>query len=336
MDSQQRADDPAEPDYPGPDGVESATEVAHYHRPLLSTPWIVGLVAVPALLAAIGLLGRPATVSPSPTATTPIVAASADPASSGNPSPGATVPILAVSQDGRSVTAAGSVPDAATRAAVVDALKKAYGSAATVADRLTVDPAAPAVDAAAFGALATALKGVAGVTFDAQGGAVKVSGAAVDDAAKAAALAAIGQAYPGGAVDSAGLVVGDPGKAPASCDATANYVKVVTAATKITFGTGGTGLTADSQAALKRIADALKPCAGLTLLVAGNTDNNGSDATNQRLSEQRAATVKAALVKLGVPDGSITTAGNGASQPLASNDTAAGRATNRRVEITVQ
>nr|NLI51062.1 OmpA family protein [Propionibacterium sp.] len=333
MDSQQRAADPAEPDAPGPDD----TEVGHYHRPLLSTPWIVGLVAVPALLAAIGLLGRPAaTATPAGSATTPIVAASAGPAPSGSPSPGARVPILAVYQDGRAVTVAGSVPDAATRLAVVDALKKAYGSTATVADRLTVDPAAPAVDAAAFGALAAALKGVAGVAFEAQGGNVKVSGAALDEAGKAAALAAAAQAYPGGAVDSAGIVVGDPAQPPASCDAVANHVKVVTAATRINFGTGGSGLTADSRAALKRIADAVKPCTGLTLLVAGNTDNTGTDTTNQRLSEQRASAVKAALVQLGVPEGSITTVGNGSSQPLASNDTAAGRTTNRRVDITVQ
>lgn len=336
MDSQQRADGPADPPDQQPDHV---TEVAHYHRPLLGTPWIVGLIAIPALLAAIGLLGRPATTaSPGPAATTPIVAASAEPSAgaSGSPSPGVKVPILAVNQDGRTVTVAGSVPDAATKTAVVDALKKAYGTAATLQDRLTIDPVAPAVDPAAFGALATALKGVAGVTFDAQGGTVKVSGAAVDEAAKAAALAAIAQAYPGGTVDSGGIVVGDPAKAPASCNAAANYVAVVTAATKINFVTGGSALTTDSQAALKRIADVVKGCTGVKLLVAGNTDNTGTDATNQKLSEQRATAVKDALVKLGVPEAAISTVGNGPSRPLASNDTAAGRATNRRVDITVQ
>ncbi len=331
MDSQQRGDDPAEP-------AQVATQVAHYHRPLLGTPWIVGLIAVPALLAAIGLMGKPAaTASPGPSPT-PIVAASADPsaAPSGSASPGVKVPILSVNQDGKTVTVSGSVPDAATKTAVVDAVKKAYGTAATVQDRLTVDPVAPAVDATTFGALASALKGIAGVTFDAQGGAVKVSGAALNDAAKAAALAAIAASYPGAAVDSGGVVIGDPTKAPASCEAAPNFVAVVTAATRINFVTGGSALTADSQAALKRIADGVKTCTGVTLLVSGNTDNTGTDATNQKLSEQRAVVVKQALVKLGVADAAITTVGNGSSRPLASNDTAAGRATNRRVDITVQ
>lgn len=334
MDHEQRGDGPVDPgDEPRP--VDHEQQVAHYHRPLLGVPWVVGLVVVSALLAAIGMLGRPAgTASPAPTTTTPIVAAS--PGASGSPSPGAKLPILAVHQDGKTVTAAGSVTDAAAKTAVVDALKKAYGSTAVVQDRLTVDEAAPPLDAAAFASLATALKGLQGATFDAQGGAVRVSGAAADEAAKAAVLAAIAKAYPGSQVDAGGIVLGDPAQPPATCDATANFVKVVTSATKINFVTGGSALTADAQAALKRIADAVKKCEGLKLVVAGNTDNNGSDETNQKLSEQRAIAVKSALVKLGLSADAITTVGNGSSQPLASNDTAAGRATNRRVDITVQ
>lgn len=69
--------------------------------------------------------------------------------------------------------------------------------------------------------------------------------------------------------------------------------------------------------------------------VVGHTDSVGSDAYNQRLSERRAATVKNYLVSKGVPAGIISASGRGESQPIADNKTAAGRAQNRRVEITV-
>lgn len=68
--------------------------------------------------------------------------------------------------------------------------------------------------------------------------------------------------------------------------------------------------------------------------VAGHTDSIGSARYNQRLSERRARTVKGYLVQKGVPDSSIHAAGYGETRPIASNATAAGRALNRRVEVT--
>ncbi len=72
------------------------------------------------------------------------------------------------------------------------------------------------------------------------------------------------------------------------------------------------------------------------VIVVGHTDSVGSDAYNQRLSERRAATVKNYLAAKGVPAGIIQASGRGESQPVADNATAAGRAQNRRVEITVE
>ena len=73
----------------------------------------------------------------------------------------------------------------------------------------------------------------------------------------------------------------------------------------------------------------------LTVRVEGHTDSQGSDAYNQGLSERRAMSVKDVLVRDGVAASRISTIGYGKSRPVASNDTAEGRARNRRVEIKV-
>jgi outer membrane protein OmpA-like peptidoglycan-associated protein len=70
-------------------------------------------------------------------------------------------------------------------------------------------------------------------------------------------------------------------------------------------------------------------------MIEGNTDSVGSDQYNQRLSERRAASVKTYLVNKGVNAGILDTVGYGESRPVATNDTAEGRAKNRRVEFKV-
>ncbi|NBU81311.1 MAG: OmpA family protein, partial [Flavobacteriaceae bacterium] len=67
--------------------------------------------------------------------------------------------------------------------------------------------------------------------------------------------------------------------------------------------------------------------------IEGHTDSNGNDATNQKLSEDRAAAVKTYLVKNGIANSRLTSAGFGESKPIDSNKTKAGKANNRRVEV---
>jgi outer membrane protein OmpA-like peptidoglycan-associated protein len=69
--------------------------------------------------------------------------------------------------------------------------------------------------------------------------------------------------------------------------------------------------------------------------VSGHTDSVGSDTSNQTLSERRAEAVTAYFVSKGIPRGRFKTYGYGERYPVASNDTEAGRATNRRVEIEI-
>lgn len=71
------------------------------------------------------------------------------------------------------------------------------------------------------------------------------------------------------------------------------------------------------------------------VLVEGHSDKTGTSSYNLWLSEKRAASVKAYLVSLGIPEGNIKTAGLGDSSPIADNKTKEGRLINRRVEVTV-
>ncbi|MBL0141276.1 MAG: OmpA family protein [Betaproteobacteria bacterium] len=86
----------------------------------------------------------------------------------------------------------------------------------------------------------------------------------------------------------------------------------------------------------KSIDEALAKLAGVDVemvIATGHTDNVGTDAYNQKLSERRAAAVKGYLVSKGIPASKITTLGKGESQPVATNKTKEGRQKNRRVDI---
>jgi outer membrane protein OmpA-like peptidoglycan-associated protein len=71
----------------------------------------------------------------------------------------------------------------------------------------------------------------------------------------------------------------------------------------------------------------------MKLAIDGHTDNVGKDELNQKLSDNRAASVRTYLVSKGVDESRITSAGHGETMPIADNKTAAGRTKNRRVEL---
>jgi outer membrane protein OmpA-like peptidoglycan-associated protein len=91
----------------------------------------------------------------------------------------------------------------------------------------------------------------------------------------------------------------------------------------------------DAVPILEEAAKTLKDESQLTVSVDGYTDSIGTEEYNQGLSERRADAVKAYLEKLGVAGSRLTAKGFGESNPVASNDTAEGRAQNRRVELIV-
>jgi outer membrane protein OmpA-like peptidoglycan-associated protein len=112
--------------------------------------------------------------------------------------------------------------------------------------------------------------------------------------------------------------------------------KINFAAKNIFFATGSAKLLPKSFKSLDEVAAILKADDLLKIQIDGHTDAQGDDAKNQTLSENRAKSVKDYLVSKGVPDASTSSAGYGETKPVADNKTAAGRAKNRRVEMTVR
>lgn len=104
----------------------------------------------------------------------------------------------------------------------------------------------------------------------------------------------------------------------------------------IHFDVNSAVLRKESERTLFQIFDALKHDMSLKLLVEGHTDSTNTDAYNQDLSERRAKAVVEWLVAKGVQTRKLKAKGFGRTKPVASNDTAQGRALNRRVELSVQ
>jgi OOP family OmpA-OmpF porin len=99
------------------------------------------------------------------------------------------------------------------------------------------------------------------------------------------------------------------------------------------FATGSAKLLKSADAKLDEVVNAAKQHPEIKLEVSGYTDSLGKKASNQKLSENRAAAVKAYFVKHGVAADRISSHGYADAEPLADNKTAEGRATNRRVEV---
>ena len=102
----------------------------------------------------------------------------------------------------------------------------------------------------------------------------------------------------------------------------------------VNFATGKATLLPESQVILDGVAASLQNNPNVAVEVGGHTDNTGRRATNVKLSEARANAVRDYLISKGVTEGLLTAKGYGPDQPVADNTSVAGRAANRRVELT--
>ncbi|MNY39678.1 putative lipoprotein YiaD precursor [compost metagenome] len=103
----------------------------------------------------------------------------------------------------------------------------------------------------------------------------------------------------------------------------------------ILFDFNKSDLKASARENIKNLVATLNKEQGTDILVIGHTDNVGSLDANQKVSENRANAVRAFAVSQGLASSRIRTEGRNFSEPLESNDTEAGRAANRRVEIVI-
>ena len=112
--------------------------------------------------------------------------------------------------------------------------------------------------------------------------------------------------------------------------------KVNFAAKNIFFATGSYKLLAKSNNSLDEVVALLKSDESLMIDIAGHTDAQGSEESNQVLSDNRAGAVKNYLVSKGIAETRLKSAGYGELKPVADNSTSAGRAKNRRTEMVVR
>lgn len=112
-------------------------------------------------------------------------------------------------------------------------------------------------------------------------------------------------------------------------------IKLTLGENSVRFDTNKSTLKTTAKANLDKLVPVFQSYADTDIVIYGYTDNTGSVAYNQTLSEQRAASVKAYLASKGLSVERFTTTGMGVADPIATNDTPEGRTQNRRVEFAI-
>lgn len=323
----------------------TATEWRRESRYFRRTPglgWLLGLLLIPLLL---GLIGWGTLSKPKVSVSTPSISVTA---------PSLSVPSLnfaplSILRNGNDFTLSGDLPDLSVKTSLLASLKAALGSGVNLIDKLNIKAGVNVPDFSGLGGLFKAAIDIPDFHFDLSGGTVTLTGTAPSEEVKAAVEAAAKAAWPNVTVVNnievkaatptasvptpAAPTTGAP-SGGAGCGALQSDITAALTA-PINFETDGFTLTPATQQMLAVVAAKIKACPQAKIAVTGYTDNTGNDAINIPLSGNRAKSVGDYLVSQGVSAGDVTTKGLGSASPIAGNDSPAGRAQNRRVEITV-
>ncbi len=258
-----------------------------------------------------------------------------------NPAPAVRAAPFGMTRSGDDIVLTGEVGSEEQRAQFVAAATARSGGKRIV-DKLTVAAGAQlpsVVDGNAIGAVVAAMAaGPADLAVVITGDAVKITGTAADEAARSAAGQAVGGALQGSTADNQLTVAAAPsgGTTTGDLDAAAKRqlqasIAALVAGAPITFEPDSPQLTAPGRATVAKVLALVKAAPGARLQVDGYVAAGPGDGklTAQQLSDQRAATVRDALVAGGVPADRLTATGKG------EDTTAANRALGRRVAVTV-
>jgi outer membrane protein OmpA-like peptidoglycan-associated protein len=185
----------------------------------------------------------------------------------------------------------------------------------------------------------------AGTLIGAVGGAVIGAVAYDRNRTKGAVVGAVGGALAGGAVgrymddqkrDLEKNLASEIKLGQARVDKLPNDVVRITMTSQTAFETNSAGIKPGFHSTMDKVADVVVRYGKTTLTVVGHTDDVGTNAYNQSLSERRALSVAQYLESKRVDSMRLATAGKGETQPRSTNNTEAGRQENRRVEIYVE
>jgi OmpA-OmpF porin, OOP family len=238
-----------------------------------------------------------------------------------------------------SVRLSGPVQDTTSRAAIESYAASLFGHD-NVADATVIDPELPegwpGRVLAGVGALAGLKQGKVEVTPEQ----VAVEGWGIDPDVDEKVAALLADKV--GGAEAVVKVTFNAEAAAAAADAArpkpeicADQIAAILQAGSINFAAGSADIVPESRGVIAAIADVLRGCPGAAFEIGGHTDSQGADAANQRLSEERAQAVLAALEAADLPLMRLTARGYGADEPVGDNATAAGRAGNRRIAFTL-
>ncbi len=328
------------------DQVDQAQFAPRFHRQRLGRPWLIGVAVIPFLLAMIGFgaYERPMGIN-GPTGDLPtLTAAPGGPASTAG-APSLSLSLLSISRSGNSITLIGDCPDDTAKAALMKSLKALITPGVNVIDQIRIDPLVRTLDFGNAEPVFTAGAQIPDFAFKVEKDTVTLSGTASPDQKDAVERAAV-SAWPGvniannivarvqitpSAPQAAGAA---PPPGPGACNDLQAVINTMTGG-PLAFGSDGVSLTTDDNQILIRVADQLKVCPAARVTVNGYTDNASAEGINIPLSVQRATVVAEYLIANGVARDRVTAKGLGSANPIASNDTAEGRAKNRRAELVV-
>jgi OmpA-OmpF porin, OOP family len=236
----------------------------------------------------------------------------------------------------REITLTGFVPDVRAKAEIVDHTKRFF-EGDRVVDQLQTGQGAPAGFVNAVrGGLQDLSRLLPGATLSLSDASIALRGLAPLDTARDQAVAAFRGRVPQGfgssvEVNTAPLpplitVLGE-----------CNFLfQDLLSRAQINFDTGSAMIAQESFGLLDRLVVVVRRCADAKVEISGHTDSVGSLESNMTLSESRAKSVVDYLARAGITGGRVEAKGFGPTQPRASNDTAEGRAQNRRIEFKVQ
>ncbi|MEH6435951.1 OmpA family protein [Massilia sp. DD77] len=225
------------------------------------------------------------------------------------------------------VLAAGTVPDEATKAGVLARLRELYGEERVV-DQISVGQVATPANWNGYVGklLSPELKQISRGQLRIDGTTVSLRGEVASEAQRqkiaSAAAASLNPTY----TVNNGLRV-------ASADQ--GVLDSALANRTVEFESGKAALTPAGRAILDEMIRAMQKVKGRKVEIIGHTDNVGLPATNHGLSQARAEAVKTYLASRGINGDLLTASGQGADRPVAGNDTAEGRARNRRIEFRI-
>ena len=237
-------------------------------------------------------------------------------------------------RDGAGMALTGHVPDTETRDEVVAFAQRQFGSV-PVADTMTLASGAPGDLIEGIGVGLTALQNLSAGSVALLDRKMTVRGVADNASIRDRVVELLTAGLPDGYDSIADIRVQNAGPAPVAADECQSLLNDILAGNIIRFEVGSADLREESFAVLDRLLETAERCPESRIEIAGHTDADGTDEFNRRLSQSRAEAVRRYLVDGGIAGDRLTARGYGESEPIASNDTDAGKARNRRIEFNI-